>query len=55
MVNPIAFGMIVLGLVLLVFGIRLVVNRRKATGIAISLLGIGAAAAPFLVSSYLAR
>jgi len=53
--NPIAVAMIVLGVVLLLFGPFLVLRRRKATGIAISLLGVGAAAVPFLVSFHLAR
>jgi hypothetical protein len=53
--NPIAVAMIVLGVVLLLFGLFLVLRRRKATGIAISLLGVGAAAVPFLVSFHLAR
>jgi hypothetical protein len=53
--NPIAFGMIVLGVILLLFGLFFVRQRRRAAGIAMSLLGVGAAAVPFLVSYYLAR
>jgi hypothetical protein len=55
MMNPIAVAMIVCGVVLFLFGVFLVVPRRKVIGIAISLLGLGAAAAPFLFSLYLAR
>ena len=53
--NLVAVAMIVFGVVLLLFGLLLVLRRRKATGVAISLLGVGVAAAPFLVSLYLAR
>jgi uncharacterized YccA/Bax inhibitor family protein len=53
--NPIAVAMIVLGVVLLLFGLSLVLRYRKAIGIAISLLGVGAAAVPFLVGFHLAR
>jgi hypothetical protein len=55
MVNPIALGMMALGALLLLFGIFLVVKRMRVVGIVISLLGLGAAAVPFLVSFYLAR
>ena len=55
MVNPIALGMIALGALLLLFGIVLVVKRRKIAGIVISFLGMGAIAVPFLISFYLAR
>jgi urea transporter len=51
--NPIALGMIALGAVLLVLGVLLVAKRRRATGIAISLLGLSATAAPFLISLWL--
>jgi hypothetical protein len=49
-VNPIALVMIVLGVLLLLFGIFLVVKRMKIVGIVISLLGLGVAAVPWLVS-----
>ncbi len=55
MVNPIALGMIALGALLLLFGIVLVVKRRKIGGVVISLLGMGVIAVPFLISFYLAR
>jgi hypothetical protein len=53
MANPIAMGAIALGVLLLLFGIVLLFKRRKVVGIAISALGIGTAAIPFLVSFYL--
>jgi hypothetical protein len=55
MVNPIALVMMVLGVLLLLFGIFLVVKRMKIAGIVISLLGLGVAAVPWLVSFYLAQ
>jgi hypothetical protein len=55
MMNPIAVAMIALGVVLLLCGLYLALRRQKATGIAISLLGVGVAAVPFLASFYLAR
>ena len=53
--NPIAFGMVVLGILLLVVGLLLVATRRRATGIAISLLGLGTLAAPFIITFFLFR
>jgi urea transporter len=53
--NPIALGMVALGALLLVLGLLLVAKRRKATGIAISLLGLGTAAAPFVITFFLFR
>ena len=55
MVNPIAFVMVALGVLLLLFGIFLVVKRIKVAGIVISLLGLGVAAVPWLVSFFLAQ
>ena len=55
MVNPIAVVMMALGVLLLLFGLFLVVKRRKIAGILISLLGLGVAAVPWLVSFYLAQ
>jgi uncharacterized BrkB/YihY/UPF0761 family membrane protein len=55
MMNPIAVAMIIFGVVLFLFGLFFVIPRRKVIGIAILLLGLGVAAAPFLVSLYLAR
>jgi hypothetical protein len=53
MVNPIATGVIALGIFLFLFGIALVVRHRKTVGIAISVLGLAAVAFPLLVSLYL--
>ena len=53
--NPFALGMIVLGAVLLLLGWRFAAKRRKATGIAISLLGLAAAATPFVTTLILFR
>ena len=55
MVNPIALVIMALGLLLLLFGIFLVVKRIKVAGIVISLLGLGVAAIPWLVSFFLAQ
>ena len=55
MINPIAFGIMALGVVFLLFGLFLLAKRRKAAGIAISLLGLGVAAVPFLVSFFIAK
>jgi len=55
MVNPIALVMMALGVLMLLFGIFLVVKRRKIAGLVISLLGLGVAAVPWLVSFFLAR
>ena len=53
--NPIALGMIALGALLLGLGLLLVTKRRKATGIAVSLLGLGIAAAPFMITYFYLR
>ena len=53
--NPIALGMVALGALLLVLGLLLVAKRRKATGIAVSLLGLSTAAAPFVITFFLFR
>ena len=53
--NPTAIGMVALGALLLVLGLLLVAKHRKATGIAVSLLGLGIAAAPFVITYFLFR
>ena len=55
MVNPIALAMMTLGVVLLLFGLFLVIKRRKLVGIVVAVLGLGVGAVPFVTSSYLAR
>jgi uncharacterized membrane protein len=51
--NLVAVALMVLGVALLVFGLSRVLRRRTATGIAISLLGVGMAALPLLIGVYL--
>ena len=53
--NPFALGMMVLGVVLVLLGWPLTAKRRKATGIAISLLGLATAATPFVTTFFLLR
>ena len=53
--NPLALGMIALGAVLLLLGWRFAARRRKATGIVLSLLGLAAAATPFVATFLLLR
>ena len=55
MANPMAVIMMALGTVLLLFGIFLVVKRIKIAGIVISLLGLGIAAIPWLISLFLSQ
>ncbi len=52
MVNPLALGMMALGVVLLLCGLVLIA-KRKTAGIVISVVGLGALAIPWLVSLYL--
>ncbi len=42
--------MVALGAVLVGLGVILVARRRKAAGIATSLLGLGVAASPFVIT-----
>jgi hypothetical protein len=55
MMNPIALVTIAIGVLLLLFGIFMVVKRMRIAGIVISLLGLGVAAVPWLVSFFLAQ
>jgi hypothetical protein len=48
--NPIALGMVAVGAMLIVLGLLIGTSGRKATGRVISLLGLGAAAAPFVIT-----
>lgn len=50
MINPIALVLVAVGILLLLVGLLLVIKHRKAAGIAISVLGLGFVAAPFLIS-----
>ena len=54
MLNPIALGLILLGAILLTVGVFWTVRRSKAVGVVISIVGVSAAAIPFLVSLFLA-
>jgi len=54
MTNPIAVLVIGLGVVLCLTGLFLLGRRRKLVGVVISVLGLAAIAAPFLVSLSLA-
>jgi hypothetical protein len=51
MVNPIALGVIALGILLLLFGIVSIVKRIKVAGIVLAVLGLGAMATPFCAGS----
>lgn len=53
--NPIALGLFVPGVLLLLFGIFSIVRNKKMPGIVFSFLGLTAIAAPFAVSYFLAR
>ena len=53
--NPIAMGMVALGALLLMLGLLLAAKHRKAPGIAVSLLGLGISAAPFVITFFLFR
>ncbi len=53
--NPIALGLIGIGVLLLLFGIFSIVKSKRITGIIFSFLGLMAIATPFAVSYFLAR
>jgi hypothetical protein len=53
--NPIAVGMVALGVLLLVFGLLMLAKQRKAIGFTLSVLGLGTAAAPFVITFLLFR
>ena len=55
MVNLIALIMIALGVLMLLFGILLLVRRKKIAGTVIFLLGLGLGVIPLLVSFYLSN
>ena len=48
--NPIAFALVLIGFSLQSIGLLLIIKRRKASGIVISLLGVGLLAAPFMIT-----
>ena len=53
--NPLALGLITLGILLLFLGIFFFTKSKKKTGATFSLLGIIAIATPFVISYFLAR
>jgi hypothetical protein len=53
--NPIAIGMVALGVLLLGAGLFLVIRHRKSTGITVAVLGICAIIFPFVITYYLFR
>ena len=48
--NPIAFALVLIGILLMIIGLLLVIKHRKAVGIAFSVLGLGIMAAPFIIT-----
>ena len=53
MVNPLALGMMALGIILLLCGLVLIAKHIQAAGIVISVVGLGVMAIPWLISLYL--
>ncbi len=53
--NPLAIGLIALGIVLLLFGVFSLMKNKRTTGWVLSIAGLLAIAAPFLISYFLAR
>ena len=53
--NMIAVGTIVLGVLLLVFGLLLLAKQRRASGFTLALLGLVIAVAPFAITYFLFR
>lgn len=53
--NPLAIGLIALGMVLLLFGVFSLTKNKRATGLVLSILGLLAIATPFTVSFFLTR
>ena len=53
MINPLALGMMALGIILLLCGLVLIAKRIQTAGIVISVVGLGALATPWLISLYL--
>ncbi len=53
MINPLALGMVALGILLLLCGLVLIAKRLRTAGIVISVLGLSALATPWLISLYL--
>lgn len=52
--NPLAIGLIALGIVLLFYGISSLVKRKTTKGLVFSIMGILVASVPVVVSYFLA-
>ena len=48
--NPVAIGLVVLGVALIALGVFLAARRRTGAGIAVSLLGVVISAVPFVIT-----
>jgi membrane-bound ClpP family serine protease len=53
--NPLALGLIAVGIVLLFFGLFSLMKNKKTTGLALSIMGLLTIAAPVLISYFIAR
>ena len=53
LINPIATVNVALGIVLILVGLFLLVKRKKATGVVLSVTGLCIAAGPFLITALL--
>ena len=53
--NPLAIGLIALGIVFLLFGVSCLVKNKRTMGWVLSIVGLLAIAAPFLISYFLLR
>lgn len=51
--NPIALGMVVIGVLLLAAGVRLLARRKRIPGAILAFTGLALAAAPFVITFYL--
>jgi len=53
--NPIALGLIIAGMIFLLFGIRSLVKSKRVMGMTLSIVGLLIIAAPFVVSYLISR
>jgi hypothetical protein len=53
--NPIAIGLIAVGILLLLFGVSSLMKNKRTKGLAFSILGLLAIATPFIASYLIAR
>ncbi len=54
LMNPLASGLMLLGILLLLFGIFTFLKHRQVIGTIFTLLGLAAIATPFIISYFLA-